>query len=63
MRKYLLSLILIGFALSAFAQFKQTTNWTFDASQKEVKVGDEVELIFKVNVIKDWYIYSSNQKE
>ena len=63
MRKYLLSLILIVFTLSSFAQFKQTTNWTFDASQKEVKVGDEVELIFKVNVIKDWYIYSSNQKE
>ncbi|WP_323755484.1 protein-disulfide reductase DsbD family protein [Roseivirga sp.] len=63
MRKYLLSLILIGFALSSFAQFRQTTNWTFDASQNEVKVGDEIELIFNVNVVKDWYIYSSNQKE
>jgi len=50
-------------SLSAFAQFKQTTTWTFDASKKEVKVGDEVELIFKVKVIDDWYIYSSDLDE
>lgn len=50
-------------SLSAFAQFKKTTTWTFDASQKEVKVGDEVELIFKVKVIDNWYIYSSDLDE
>ncbi|MGW8121781.1 cytochrome c biogenesis protein CcdA [Roseivirga echinicomitans] len=63
MRKYLLSLIFIGYAIGSFAQFRQTTSWTFDATQKEVKVGDEIELIFNVNVVKDWYIYSSKQKE
>lgn len=45
------------------AQVKITTSWTFDALPKDVKVGDEVELIFNVSIIKDWYIYTTEQKE
>ena len=58
MRKSLLLFIVFLISTAAFAQFKVTSSWTFDASQKEVKVGDEIDLIFKVKVIKDWYILS-----
>ncbi len=44
----------------ALGQLIKTTSWTFDVSKTEVKTGDEVELIFKVRVIDDWYIYSSD---
>lgn len=60
MRKYLLLVFLIGSAFNAAAQFKQTTTWTFDASQQQVKVGDEIDLIFRVDIIEDWYLYSSD---
>ena len=42
---------------------KKTTSWTFDVSKTEVNTGDEIELIFKVRVIDDWYIYSSDIPE
>lgn len=63
MRKSAFLLVLTMFSSLALAQFKQTTTWDFDASKKEVKVGDEVELIFKVRVIDDWHIYSSDLDE
>ena len=63
MRKTAFLLVLTMFSSLALAQFKQTTTWDFDASKKEVKVGDEVELIFKVSVIDDWHIYSSDLGE
>lgn len=60
MRKSTLLLVALLVSATAFAQVQHTTSWTFDASQKEVKVGDEIELIFKVKVIDQWYIYSSD---
>ena len=60
MRKFSLLFLILFNAIGAFAQIKNTTTWRFNASQKEVKPGDEVELIFKVTVIDDWYIYSSD---
>ena len=63
MRKSTFLLVLTMFSSLALAQFKKTTTWDFDASKKEVKVGDEVELIFKVRVIEDWHIYSSDLDE
>lgn len=47
-------------SFQVFAQFKTTTNWSFDASKTEVQTGDEIELIFKVKIIPDWYLYSSD---
>ncbi len=62
-RSLLMMVMLLTVSLSALAQFKKTTTWTIDASQKELSVGDEVELIFKVKVIDNWYIYSSDLGE
>lgn len=63
MRKLLFALIALAFACQLQAQVKVTTSWTFDALPKDVQVGDEVELIFNVSIIKDWYIYAVEQKE
>lgn len=59
---YTLILTLVS-ALAVHGQVKITTSWTLDALPKEVNVGDEVELIFNVSIIKDWYIYATEQKE
>jgi len=59
---FLLALVLVS--LSSYGQMtKKTTSWTFDVSKTEVNTGDEIELIFKVRVIDDWYIYSSDIPE
>ena len=60
MRRFSLVLVALLVSVASFAQLKNTTTWSFDATQKEVKTGDEIELIFKVTVIDDWYIYSSD---
>ncbi len=60
MKKFIVffGILLIGFQASA--QLRKTTEWTFDASKREVKVGDEIDLIFKATIIDDWYLYSSD---
>lgn len=34
--------------------------WTYDFSKEQVKVGDEVDLIFNVIIDKNWYLFSSD---
>ena len=63
MRKSLLLFFFVSLSFAGMAQLRQTTSWTFDASQKEVTTGDVIELIFRVRVIDDWYIYSSDFSE
>ena len=46
--------------LAATAQILQPARWTYDVSSKTVKVGEEVELLFNVTIIPDWYLYSSD---
>jgi len=60
-RLFLLTMILVS--LSSYGQMRKTTSWTFDVSKTEVNTGDEIDLIFKVKVIDDWYIYSSDLEE
>lgn len=52
--------ISLFFSVALLGQFRQTQTWSYDASQKEVKVGDEIEIIFRVALIENWYIYSSD---
>ncbi|MBX0334149.1 thioredoxin family protein [Pontibacter sp. HSC-14F20] len=42
------------------AQVLKPASWSYDVSKKEVRVGEEVELIFNVKIDKDWYLYSSD---
>ncbi|MTI30147.1 protein-disulfide reductase DsbD family protein [Xanthovirga aplysinae] len=50
----------VGAPLSTYAQILQPASWSYDVSQKELKVGDEVDLIFNVKIDPDWYLYSSD---
>ncbi len=42
------------------AQILEPAKWSYDVSKKDVKVGDEVELIFKALIDPNWYLYSSD---
>jgi len=42
------------------AQILEPAIWSHDVSQKEVKIGDEVDLVFKAIIDPDWYLYSSD---
>ncbi len=57
------SILFITLLFSAFlqlnAQILNPAKWTYETSVKEVKAGDEVELIFKATIEKNWYLYSS----
>src|SRR5690606_41122735 len=59
--KLLLSLIFsILLASSSFAQIISPPKWDIQISDKEAKVGDEVELVFKAKIPLNWYIYSND---
>ncbi|MBO3699938.1 thioredoxin family protein [Roseivirga sp. E12] len=60
MKKSFILLAILFVSFNAAAQLRKTTEWTFDASKKEVRVGDEIDLIFKARIIDDWYLYSSD---
>lgn len=60
MRHLLFTLIIFtGFA-SAAPRLENHTKWNFGFSKTEVKVGEEVELIFTALIDKNWYMYSSD---
>ena len=51
-------LFLLAVTSLAYAQILQPARLVAETPAKSLKVGDEVELIFKASVDKDWYIYS-----
>ncbi len=55
---FLIGLILL--TISANAQILKPATWSHKASQNQVKVGDEIDLIFLVDIDQDWYLYSSD---
>ncbi|MFT7150997.1 MAG: hypothetical protein ACI82Q_002872, partial [Nonlabens sp.] len=60
MKKSFVFFVILFLSFQVSAQIRKTTDWTFDASKIEVKVGDEIDLIFKAKIIDDWYLYSSD---
>ena len=60
MRKLIVFLYVffIGYGISA--QILEPAQWSYDVSNIDVKIGDEVELIFKATIDPDWYLYSSD---
>ena len=49
------------FCAVAHAQILRPASWSYSVSDDEVKIGCEIELIFKVEVEDTWHLYSSNQ--
>ncbi len=46
-------------SISVQAQILTPAKWMYSTSVQNAKVGDEIELIFKATIDKDWYLYSS----
>lgn len=62
MRKLLFVLAIALLPLISIGQLVKPAEWSFSVSKKDVKVGDVVELIFKADIPKDWYMYSNEFK-
>lgn len=59
LRKVLFVLLTALLPLLSVAQLVKPAEWHFSVSKTEIKVGDEIELIFKADIPKDWYMYSN----
>lgn len=46
-------------AATSFAQVLKPVKWSWEASKKSVKVGDELELIFTGKIDDTWYVYGN----
>ena len=56
-------IVILLFVLFPFiirAQILEPADWDYEVSDDNVGVGDEIELIFKASIDKDWYLYSSD---
>ncbi len=63
MNRYTLLFTIFFISLSlknAIGQILKPASWSYDISKKEVRIGEELELIFKVQIAPDWYLYSSD---
>ena len=47
-------------ALAGHGQVIKPANWSYDVSNKSVKIGEEIDLIFTADIHPDWYLYSSD---
>jgi thiol:disulfide interchange protein len=54
------SLLFALFPYLASSQILHPANWSTSVSAENIKVGDELELIFNAEIDKKWYLYSSD---
>lgn len=57
---FLLVLFCVLSPLEHQAQILQPAKWKTDVSGKTVNIGDEIDLIFLVDIQKEWYLYSTD---
>ncbi len=55
-----LLVLMMSVSLISFAQILTPAKWTSELSKKEIKVGDEIEIIFKAKIDKSWHVYSND---
>ena len=58
--KYIAFLLLAFLAIPALAQKITPAKWSWSIKPANPKVGEQAEVIFKVAIEKDWYLYSSD---
>lgn len=58
--KYIAFLLLAIMAIPAIAQKITPAKWSWSIKPANPKVGEQAEVIFKVAIEKDWYLYSSD---
>lgn len=54
-----LFLLLVCFSTAVSAQILQPSKWTVAPSTQQVAVGGELDVVFKVTIDKNWYLYST----
>ena len=59
-KKLILFLMMLLPVLFAGAQIINPTHWSFSVSKKNLKAGEEAELIFKVRLDATWHLYSND---
>ena len=60
MKRIFATLLLTMLYLTGFAQLEQHVQWQASISTQEASIGEEITLIFKATIDKDWYLYSSD---
>ena len=60
MKNFFLTLVALTAFIASQAQILEPAKWSYDVSAGEVKVGDEIDLIFNVAIDRKWYLYSSD---
>ena len=61
LKRYILSLFFFILLMqNALSQVLKPATWAYTWSKKEVKTGDEIEVVFNVKIDADWYLYSSD---
>ena len=53
------SLFFLLISASAYAQILTPVKWVWQPSTTTANVGDEIDLVFKATIEKDWYIYAN----
>ncbi|QCR23531.1 protein-disulfide reductase DsbD [Pontibacter sp. SGAir0037] len=60
LKPFVFTFLLMAISLFTQAQILKPAVWSYAVSDKQVKVGEEVELIFNVRIDKNWYLYSTD---
>ncbi len=56
----IVAVLLLMVGSVSFGQILKPATWTSELSKKEIKVGDEIEIIFKATIDKSWHLYSND---
>lgn len=56
----ILAILMMVFSGLSFGQVIEPTNWKVEFSKKDVKVGDELDVVFKATIDKTWHVYSND---
>ncbi|NOU59340.1 protein-disulfide reductase DsbD family protein [Marinifilum caeruleilacunae] len=56
----ILAILMMVFSGLSFGQVIEPTKWKVEFSKKDVKVGDELDVVFKATIDKTWHVYSND---
>ncbi|PKQ63899.1 disulfide bond formation protein DsbD [Labilibaculum filiforme] len=55
-----LAIIMVVFSGFSFGQVIQPAKWKVEFSNKEVRVGEQLDIVFKATIDKTWHVYSND---
>jgi hypothetical protein len=59
----LIGFFLFLFQIQSFGQLVSPPKWTIQLAEKDLKVGQEAEIVLKASIPMNWYIYSNDFDE